>query len=131
MLTADRQQREEILRKQEKLEVMLKRKKGEAGGVRPESPGARGRRRVVKRPSMPARRLATARNEVSTSGSPPAAFVDANVCVVLSENLPNQLQMSSLYISILDFSTAKNVSVLLDLSCLSKCTGSVTQISDL
>lgn len=64
-----RQQREEIIRKQEKMEGMLRKKKDLSGGLmHPESPGGRQKRRVVKRPIMPARRLGTGRtNEVSAS----------------------------------------------------------------
>ncbi len=55
-----RQQREEIMRKQEKLESMLKKKKE----ARPESPG--GRRKRVKRPSIVPRRFHSNRSsEVS------------------------------------------------------------------
>ncbi|XP_053405844.1 tubulin polyglutamylase ttll6-like isoform X26 [Mercenaria mercenaria] len=51
-----RQQREEISRKKEKLEAMLKGKKNMTGVARPESPGSR-RRRSLRRTTMPARRI--------------------------------------------------------------------------
>ncbi|XP_060583318.1 probable beta-tubulin polyglutamylase isoform X5 [Ruditapes philippinarum] len=51
-----RQQREEISRKKEKLEAMLKGKKSTTGVARPESPGSR-RRRSLRRTTMPARRI--------------------------------------------------------------------------
>ncbi|XP_013405921.1 tubulin polyglutamylase TTLL13P-like [Lingula anatina] len=51
-----RQQREEILRKKEKMEMMLNKNKKAA---RPESPGSRKRR--LKRPSVPRRQLASSR----------------------------------------------------------------------
>ena len=56
-----RQQREEIMRKQEKLESMIRKKKD----ARPESPTGR-RNRKTRRPSMPSRRFGNTRsNEVS------------------------------------------------------------------
>ena len=55
-----RQQRDEIARKKEKLESMLKGKKSQAS-VRPESPNSR-RRRSLKRTTMPSRRLSGSRN---------------------------------------------------------------------
>ncbi|KAL3867098.1 hypothetical protein ACJMK2_044329 [Sinanodonta woodiana] len=53
-----RQQREDISRKKEKLEAMLKGGKKNTTGVRPESPGSR-RRRSLRRTTMPSRRLIT------------------------------------------------------------------------
>ncbi|XP_064608776.1 tubulin polyglutamylase ttll6-like isoform X2 [Liolophura sinensis] len=52
-----RQQREEITRKKEKLDAILKGKR--SGLARPESPGTR--RRRIKRPSMPGRHLSASR----------------------------------------------------------------------
>jgi len=54
----NRQQREEISRKKEKMEAMLKGKKNTTGVVRPESPGSR-RRRSLRRTTMPTRRIAS------------------------------------------------------------------------
>ncbi|KAK3593774.1 hypothetical protein CHS0354_014313 [Potamilus streckersoni] len=51
-----RQQREDISRKKEKLEAMLKGGKKNTTGVRPESPGSR-RRRSLRRTTVPSRRL--------------------------------------------------------------------------
>ncbi|KAL4227526.1 Tubulin polyglutamylase ttll6 [Mactra antiquata] len=51
-----RQQREEISRKKEKMESMLKGKKTSTGVARPESPGSR-RRRSLRRTTLPARRI--------------------------------------------------------------------------
>ncbi|XP_071166354.1 tubulin polyglutamylase ttll6-like isoform X18 [Mytilus edulis] len=63
-----RQQRDEIARKKEKLESMLKGKKSQQS-VRPESPNSR-RRRSLKRTTMPSRRLSGSRNSCSeTLGS--------------------------------------------------------------
>ena len=62
-----RQQRDEIARKKEKLESMLKGKKSQAL-VRPESPNSR-RRRSLKRTTMPSRRLSGSRNSSDTLGS--------------------------------------------------------------
>ncbi|ELU05410.1 hypothetical protein CAPTEDRAFT_124734, partial [Capitella teleta] len=70
-----RQQREEIIRKQEKLEGMLRKKK-DPSGLRPESPGSRVKRRVVKRPLMPARRLATSRSELPADTPPQETCID-------------------------------------------------------
>lgn len=53
-----RQQREEITRKKEKMESMLKGKKNTTGVARPESPSSR-RRRSLRRTTMPTRRLAS------------------------------------------------------------------------
>lgn len=53
LLSFVRQQREEITRKKEKLDAILKGKR--SGLARPESPGTR--RRRIKRPSMPGRHL--------------------------------------------------------------------------
>ncbi|XP_052098053.1 tubulin polyglutamylase ttll6-like isoform X17 [Mytilus californianus] len=63
-----RQQRDEIARKKEKLESMLKGKKSQSS-IRPESPNSR-RRRSLKRTTMPSRRLSGSRNSCSeTIGS--------------------------------------------------------------
>lgn len=51
-----RQQREEISRKKEKLEAMLKGKKNSTGIARPESPGSR-KRRTLRRSTLPSRRI--------------------------------------------------------------------------
>ena len=53
-----RQQREELTRKKEKMESMLKGKKSQTGVARPESPSSR-RRRSLRRTTMPTRRLAS------------------------------------------------------------------------
>ncbi|XP_061165529.1 tubulin polyglutamylase ttll6-like isoform X14 [Saccostrea echinata] len=58
-----RQQRDEIARKKEKLESMLKGKKNSSTGLRPESPGSR-RRKSVKRALVPSRRLTNARGNM-------------------------------------------------------------------
>ncbi|XP_062575668.1 tubulin polyglutamylase TTLL13-like isoform X3 [Saccostrea cucullata] len=58
-----RQQRDEIARKKEKLESMLKGKKNSSTGLRPESPGSR-RRKSVKRALVPSRRLTNARGSM-------------------------------------------------------------------
>ena len=62
-----RQQREEILRKQEKLESMLKKTRNK-DGVRPESPGIR--RRKLRRSNVPTRRFGhtTARLQPDQTG---------------------------------------------------------------
>lgn len=57
-----RQQRDEIQRKKEKLESMLKGKKSQSA-VRPESPNSR-RRRSLKRTTVPTRRLSSSRNSM-------------------------------------------------------------------
>ena len=62
---ACRQQREEIIRKQEKLDVILKKKK--PGDVRPESPGSR-RRKTRKAQVSTAPRRFGSRNEVGGEG---------------------------------------------------------------
>ena len=56
-----RQQREEIMRKQEKLDVILKKK----SQIRPESPGTR-RRKLKRNNSLPLRRSNSKINEVSS-----------------------------------------------------------------
>lgn len=57
-----RQQREELLRKKEKNEMMLK-GRGKRDGVRPESPGRR--RRLSHRPTLPLRHLNSQRQMAS------------------------------------------------------------------
>ncbi|XP_069136947.1 tubulin polyglutamylase ttll6-like isoform X7 [Argopecten irradians] len=63
-----RQQRDDIARKKEKLESMLKGKKGNTTGLRPESPNSR-RRRTLRRTTMPSRRLLSSRNSLEVMGS--------------------------------------------------------------
>ncbi|XP_056022270.1 tubulin polyglutamylase ttll6-like isoform X15 [Ostrea edulis] len=64
-----RQQRDEIARKKEKLESMLKGKRNSSTGLRPESPNSR-RRRSVKRAIAPStRRLTNARGNMEILGS--------------------------------------------------------------
>ncbi|XP_052793539.1 tubulin polyglutamylase ttll6-like isoform X31 [Mya arenaria] len=64
-----RQQREEITRKKEKLEAMLKGKKSTTCVARPESPGSR-RRRNLRRTTMPARRItSSSRTTMESVGS--------------------------------------------------------------
>ena len=57
-IIVSRQQREEISRKKEKMESMLKGKKSSTGVARPESPGSR-RRRSLRRSTLPSRRIAS------------------------------------------------------------------------
>ncbi|XP_021349620.1 tubulin polyglutamylase ttll6-like isoform X4 [Mizuhopecten yessoensis] len=63
-----RQQRDDIARKKEKLESMLKGKKVNTTGLRPESPNSR-RRRTLRRTTMPSRRLLSSRNSLEVMGS--------------------------------------------------------------
>ena len=72
-----RQQRDEIARKKEKLESMLKGKKSQQS-VRPESPNSR-RRRSLKRTTMPSRRLSGSRNSCSEVREPPCPLGGSQV----------------------------------------------------
>nr|XP_022333055.1 tubulin polyglutamylase ttll6-like isoform X19 [Crassostrea virginica] len=58
-----RQQRDEIARKKEKLESMIKGKRNSSTGLRPESPGSR-RKRSIKRAIVPTRRMINARGNM-------------------------------------------------------------------
>ncbi|XP_065942578.1 tubulin polyglutamylase ttll6 isoform X18 [Magallana gigas] len=58
-----RQQRDEIARKKEKMESMLKGKRNSSTGLRPESPSSR-RKRSIKRAIVPTRRLTNARGNM-------------------------------------------------------------------
>ncbi|XP_052279828.1 tubulin polyglutamylase ttll6-like isoform X8 [Dreissena polymorpha] len=69
-----RQQREEISRKKEKLESMLKGKKNTTGVARPESPGSR-RRKSLRRTTLPSRRITSSRTNLETLGSDPSRQV--------------------------------------------------------
>lgn len=61
--TICRQQRDEIARKKEKMESMLKGKRNSSTGLRPESPTSR-RKRSIKRAIVPTRRLTNARGNM-------------------------------------------------------------------
>uniref|UniRef100_A0A8W8ICE7 Tubulin polyglutamylase ttll6 n=1 Tax=Magallana gigas TaxID=29159 RepID=A0A8W8ICE7_MAGGI len=63
-----RQQRDEIARKKEKMESMLKGKRNSSTGLRPESPSSR-RKRSIKRAIVPTRRLTNARGNMEILGS--------------------------------------------------------------
>nr|XP_022333057.1 tubulin polyglutamylase ttll6-like isoform X21 [Crassostrea virginica] len=63
-----RQQRDEIARKKEKLESMIKGKRNSSTGLRPESPGSR-RKRSIKRAIVPTRRMINARGNMEILGS--------------------------------------------------------------
>lgn len=63
-----RQQRDEIARKKEKMESMLKGKRNSSTGLRPESPTSR-RKRSIKRAIVPTRRLTNARGNMEILGS--------------------------------------------------------------
>lgn len=64
--TICRQQRDEIARKKEKMESMLKGKRNSSTGLRPESPTSR-RKRSIKRAIVPTRRLTNARGNMEVS----------------------------------------------------------------
>lgn len=68
-----RQQRDEIARKKEKMESMLKGKRNSSTGLRPESPSSR-RKRSIKRAIVPTRRLTNARGNMEVGTCSCMAF---------------------------------------------------------